>query len=209
MIGLTILCGGLIFLVWAVVSAFHVPPEKLAGSGIPHLKAARGILGDTGRYLMGTVVIFGTLAGVNALFLACRLSAASLVRDGYLPAVAGNSRAIAILLAAAVGLMMGFGMTGSEKLEYWIEAVFVLWLMTYTGIFTGIFTCIFSGADHPGHLPPFIRTLVTIGGVLLLFYGEGRLLKWGYVFVILGMAFLQQIIFSPGGISAARGRHRT
>ncbi|MCG8618102.1 MAG: hypothetical protein MI802_17960 [Desulfobacterales bacterium] len=201
LVGLTIVCGGLIFLAWAVVSAFHVPLDKLADTSIPHLKAARGILGDTGRYLMGSAVIFGALAAVNALFLACRLYASSLARGGYLPGFAGSSRGIVILLAVAIGLMMASGMAGSEKLEYWIEAVFVLWMMSYTGIFTG--------NDSHSHTPPFIRHLASVGGVLLLFHGEGWLLKWGYVIVILGIAFLQQIIFSPGSIRTSRSIYRT
>jgi amino acid transporter len=196
LVGLTIVCGGLIFLTWAVASAFHVSLVKLAGSSIPHLKAARGMLGDTGRYLMGIVVIFGSLAAVNALFLACRLYASSLAREGCLPGFAGNSRGITILLTTAIGLMMVSGMAGSEKLEYWIEAVFVLWMMTYTGIFTG--------KNNHSHTPPFIRNFISIGGVFLLFHGEGWLLKWGYVFVILGIALLLQIIFSPGSIRTSR-----
>lgn len=197
LLGLVIAGGGIIFLFWATVSALHVPPEKLSGSGIPHMRTARAILGDTGRYVMGSAVILGTLAGGNALFTACRISAAALAREGRLPGLAGNPWVVPVLLAAGVGLMMGLGMAGSETLELWIEAVCILWVLGYAGVF--------SGRDARKKLPGGARTVVTIGGILLLFHGDGWLLKWGYAAAIIGVALVLQVILSPAGQNRPRG----
>ncbi len=59
---------GMIFILWGYVLLLHVPVEKLIGTSIPHMIAAKNILGDPGRFIMGTIVISGSLAAIHALF---------------------------------------------------------------------------------------------------------------------------------------------
>lgn len=139
------LAGG-IFFFWALASLFHTPLEKLVGSTIPHMKTARYIIGDTGRYLMGVVVIFGTLSCVNGLFLAARyLMEEDLIKryfapnfpaaasvSGWQPGFWARKPALApLVLALAVGLMMAGGIAGSETLEIWNQALILAWLVSY------------------------------------------------------------------------------
>ncbi len=185
-LGLTIAVAGILFLLWGTVSVFQVPLAKLSGSSIPHLKAARSILGDPGRYLMGAVIIFGTLSCVNALFLACRISAGNLVGLEFFPRWAG--RCVPILLSAVIGLMMAKGMAGSENLELWIQAVFILWLLSYSGIFNR------RRKSSPANTLAMI--LIPTGAAFLLLTGEAWQLKTIYFLVILGIAWVPGILFT-------------
>jgi hypothetical protein len=125
-----IVAGGIFFL-WGLVSIIHVPLDKLADSGVPHMKAARYVLGEPGRILMGAAAITGTLAAVNALFQGCRHGVSRLADKGDLPQWVSKSFVVPVVLALAIGMMMALGMAGSETLEVWIRAAFLLWLMGY------------------------------------------------------------------------------
>jgi len=168
-----IACAGVLFILWGLVSIAHVPPEKLAGSSLPHMKAAGTLLGQTGRYLMGTAVIFGTLSAVNALFLACSHTAGKLADQGLLPRWTKKTIFIPFVLGVAIGLMMGLGMAGSDNLELWIRAAFLLWLMTYI---------------RPGRSPMtlFLTFILTAGTAWILFSGDSPGLTMIYMVTILG-----------------------
>ena len=181
-LGVTITLAGIIFLLWGVVSILQVPLGKLSGSSIPHLKTARAIMGDQGRYLMGAVIIFGSLSGVNALFTACRMTAAGIAGSGFLPR--GIDRYVPFVLAAGTGLMMAMGLAGGENLEIWIQAVFILWLLSYSGIFSG----------HRKISPAAI--LIYTGSAMLLFSGEAWQLKTVYFLVILITAWIPGVLLS-------------
>jgi amino acid transporter len=193
-LGLTIVLAGLLFLLWGVVSILHVPAEKLAGSSIPHLKTARYILGDTGRYFMGAVIIFGSLSGVNALFLACKRETSRLIASGSLPGWAGKSFAVPILLSTAVGLAMALGLAGSEKLEIWIQAVFILWLLSYSGLFTG------KTINSDSRAIKASKMIIYIGVGFLLLSGDTWQIKTIYFLTILGISL------TPGGIQLVKKR---
>ena len=65
--------GFLIFSVWILASLSYVAPEQLASSTIPYMTAARKIMGEPGRYLMGIIIISGTCAAITGLMLLCRI----------------------------------------------------------------------------------------------------------------------------------------
>ena len=90
---------GVLFLLWAMVSIQHVPLVKLASTSLPHLKTARYLLGDTGRWIMGGIIIFGTLGAVNGLFLACRVNAGEMTGHGLLPQWIKKQGVVPIFLA--------------------------------------------------------------------------------------------------------------
>jgi hypothetical protein len=173
--------AGLVFVFWGLVSILYVPLEKLADSGVPHMKAARYVLGETGRLLMGTAVISGTLAAVNALFLGCRHGVARLADRGDLPQWASKRFVVPVGLALAVGLMMATGLAGSETLELWIRAAFLLWLLGYAG----------RDRSVKGRLA---GAVFIAGAGAVLFTGESPLLTSAYIGCILGTGLIFELI---------------
>jgi amino acid transporter len=67
---------------WSAVGLAHVQAERLADSFIPYSLAARQIGGQLGRYLIGIVVIAGSLSAVIALFNATARMVADLAQKG-------------------------------------------------------------------------------------------------------------------------------
>ena len=64
--------GFVLFFFWILVSLAYVDPERLASSTIPYMTAARKIMGDPGRQIMGVIVINGTCAAITGLMLFSR-----------------------------------------------------------------------------------------------------------------------------------------
>ena len=77
--------AGVVFCLWGLASTLYIPSERLAGTTIPHILAAKKILGQPGRIIMGLVIIAGTGAAVNALFMAVGGMIADLSRKAILP----------------------------------------------------------------------------------------------------------------------------
>ncbi len=181
---------GVLFLLWAMVSIQHVPLEKLASTSLPHLKTARYLLGDTGRWIMGGIIIFGTLGAVNGLFLACRVNAGEMAGHGLLPQWIKKQGVVPIFLALTTGLMMVTGMAGSYKLEIWIRAILLAWLFSYGLISLGFLTRKIS-------LTNLGASIITLTGVcFLLLSGEERLLQLIYFSLTLGAGLLPGLIFT-------------
>lgn len=128
----TILAGGILFLAWSLAGLCHVSPEKIADSSIAPMIMARYIGGQTGRLVMGGIIISGSLAAVNALFLVCRTDATRMVRQGMLPSLTGRPWFLPAALTLATGGLMAGGMAGSLLLESWIRAIFIFWLAIYS-----------------------------------------------------------------------------
>lgn len=125
---------------WAVICLLYVPAAKLADSFIPHLLAARNAGGEAGRALMGTVVIAGSVAAVNALFKSMgELLTGFSIRwrryTGYkYPNIFERHAFWASFVAAAVGVMMASGMAGTEEIDLYVQAGFILWIFYYGGM---------------------------------------------------------------------------
>lgn len=116
---------------WGFVSARHLPAEKLATSTIPYIQAAREILGQEGRVLIGITIVAASLGLVNSLF-----SNALLRLRVYLNSSGSTSnplkqpRRLAILLfAMAIYTALFTGLAGGEKLESYIFGSLLLWLL--------------------------------------------------------------------------------
>lgn len=129
-----IVVAGVILVLWAVVSMLHVSGGKLAASGIAHIITARKILGQSGRIIMGIIIITGTCATLNALLTAVARMAVAMAERRMLPRLVLKSEVTVLFLAAAAGLMMGIGLAGDELLETYIRATLLLWLCWY-GLF--------------------------------------------------------------------------
>jgi len=124
----------LVFLgLWATISLAHVPPDRLAGSFMPHTLAARKIGGQTGRILIGIVVIAGAGCASMALFSAVARMATTLARLRLLPRFlegSGQRNIPAVsLTAGSVAGLMAAGFAGQPELEVLIRAGFLLWLL--------------------------------------------------------------------------------
>ncbi len=189
MSALIITCGGILFLSLGWVYISQVPLEKLAATTIPHIKTARILMGDLGRYIVGIIVISGSLASVNALFSAGRAHAEQMALGGMLPKWIGKPFVIPVLLTAAVGGMMAGGMAGSPKLEIWIRSVFILWIWAY-GLNLAI--------SMQGNLS-FGRVLITaitfMGGIALLLVGENRMQQLTYFILLMGAGLAPGVLY--------------
>ena len=177
---------------WSTVSLEHVSPVRLADSFIPYSLAARRIGGQFGRYLIGIVVIAGTLSAVITLFSVTGRMMAELARLALLPRCcqgSGHRNPTAVfLLTAVVAVMMAAGVAGAPELEVFIRAAFVLWLLHLTAIHLA---AIVSGKAKPERLPigqpariwtmlPAVAVMGT-GAVCLWAVDADRLLLSGFI----------------------------
>jgi amino acid transporter len=123
-----------VFCLWGIASLLQIPSERLAGTTIPHILAAKKILGQPGRIVMGLVIIAGTGAAVNALFVAVGGMMADLNRKAilpFLPRFFKHSLTTMILLALVIAVMMALGVAGTDDLDTYIRASLILWLLNY------------------------------------------------------------------------------
>ncbi|MDY6791784.1 MAG: APC family permease [Thermodesulfobacteriota bacterium] len=138
-----LLLVGLIFYLWGVVSLKYVSPGKLADTTIPYTITAKAIMGEKGRIFMGIVILSGTCAAVNALFMAVSRMIAGMSTQGLLPSLLGPARNGApiplIFLGIWTGAMMAVGMAGEPALAVYTRAGMWLWLFNYAVIHLCVF----------------------------------------------------------------------
>jgi amino acid transporter len=165
---------------WSTVSLEHVSPGRLADSFIPYSLAARRIGGQLGRYLIGIVVIAGTLSAVITLFSVTARMMTELARLAMLPRCcqgSGHRNLTAVfLLAAVVAVMMATGVAGAPELEVFIRAAFILWLLHLTAIHLAALA---SGTTKPDRLPmgqPARRIWTTLPAAAAM--GTGAVCLW-------------------------------
>ena len=123
-----------VFILWGLVMLSHVPAQKLSETAIPHLIAARKIWGDTGRIIMGLTIIFGSLAGIHALFTDIVHRVKDLAGRKIIPEKLNRPKTVIILLTLTTGLMMGLGLAGSEVLETLIRFSLILWFLSHVTV---------------------------------------------------------------------------
>jgi hypothetical protein len=124
--------GALLLSAWNAAALLHVAPSRLADTTIPHILAAKAIGGQTGRLIMGTVVIAGACAAVNLLFRAVARMLADMAAQGLMPAIIGKNPARPWLplsvLAGLSGTLMATGFAGSDWLDVTLRAGLIMWL---------------------------------------------------------------------------------
>lgn len=124
----------LIFLPWIFASLAHVNPERLASSTIPFMTASRKIMGDTGRQIMGMVVVMGSSAAFTGLTLLCRQKFSDLSQEKMAPLFIkkrGQRWLLPPLVSIAVGACMATGLAGDELLETLFRSALLLWIFYY------------------------------------------------------------------------------
>ncbi|RLB99640.1 MAG: hypothetical protein DRH34_12365 [Deltaproteobacteria bacterium] len=157
----------LLFILWGYVLLTYVPMEKLMNSRIPHMIAAKNILGDPGRFIMGTIIISGSLAAIHALFTSILKQGSMLLKTNMLVKSIKRPQIIILTLALIIAGMMVGGMAGKEELETLIRASLILWLISYTMIsITHILILGRAGKRH--HINLLIKETINVMCVLIL-----------------------------------------
>jgi hypothetical protein len=149
-VAMALISGGVLLALWGLATMAVVPAAKLESSTIPHMIMARKALGQTGRMIMGMVVICGVIAAVNALMLSISAMMRQLTRQmahhlthrptsgdcgSRKDAYASKTRVATIVFAAgASALLMAAGFAGEPVLETWIRSSLVLWLAYYVAV---------------------------------------------------------------------------
>lgn len=127
--------GFLLLSLWGLASLSHVPQARLAESSVPYVVAAKAILGQPGRLIMGIAVISGTCGAVSGLFYLAigtvrRILAGSSTQNPTRQHHSWLPKIQAILMAFLIALFLALGLAGSEKLEVFIFGALLLWLLT-------------------------------------------------------------------------------
>ncbi len=163
-----------LFLIWGFVSLILAPTEKLAESSVPHMLVARLGWGETGRSLMGAVVLAGCAGVVNGSYLALPSllshgDPVGLSVDGR-SRIGWTGRIGVVLLTAALAIALGTGMAGEPLLDTWIRGALLLWLLGYSG-FQGALCALSLGRSFRArsHSAPE-RFRATIHALLSLFF---------------------------------------
>ncbi|MGD8227116.1 MAG: APC family permease [Desulfobacteraceae bacterium] len=132
---LGILLAATILALWGLVSLKYVSPGKLTDTSIPHMIAARIIMGESGRFIMGLVVLAGSCAAVNALLMGVSEMISGMAKQGLLPAfLSMRPKRVPIgliLLVLGIAIMMATGMAGKPELETYTKAAIWFWLLHY------------------------------------------------------------------------------
>jgi hypothetical protein len=125
--------GFILFSCWIFVSLAYVNPERLASSTIPYMTAARKIMGDPGRQIMGLVVISGTCAAITGLMLICRRTLCDIAGTASKTFVFSKKLhwGFPSFIAIITGILMATGLAGKELLEVILRGALILWLLRH------------------------------------------------------------------------------
>ena len=153
----------LLFMLWGAVSRMYVPAASLTETTLPHLKAARAVMGQNGRLLMGIVVICGATATVNGLFLYMGQTVRNLAGQGLLPSLKGDilRRLTSIAMAVTIGVFMMAGLAGDENLTIYYRGALLIWLVLLSA------RC-FSVARQPSVSTIFLIVASAIGCTMVI-----------------------------------------
>lgn len=135
---MVLITSGLIIGFWSAISLFWMGAEQMTDSYIPHIITARRILGNWGRYIMGTMVILGVIAGMNVLFAGLYQVTNTLKRTGYLSLLENSHQRLntylIIFVAIIVGGLMMVGIAGTDIIDVWVHACLFLWLLYWVAV---------------------------------------------------------------------------
>jgi hypothetical protein len=130
----TIVIMGLFLLFWGLMALGHVPVEKLSQTTVSHVLIAKSVLGEKGRYIMGIVVISGTLAAINALLAAIKIQTRTLLKQQGVKRERQYPLLLILILGITIGVLMAKGLAGHDILENLITGALILWLISYAWI---------------------------------------------------------------------------
>ena len=170
--------AGIVFCFWGIASVLNVPVVRLVKTTIPHIIAAKNIMGETGRIIMGLVVISGSGAAVNALLVAVGEMIAALSQQAnppfFLQKVFNRPSIIITLLALVTAAMMALGVAGTDALDTYIRGSLILWLLNYAAIH---FTLLLPGArQKPKISMRLFRWQKVLNGTILMLMLTGSVI---------------------------------
>ncbi len=131
-ITISIFAMSLLFILWGYLFLNFIPIKKLLDTTIPHMILARNILRNPGRWLMGAMVISGSLGAIHAIFSNLSLSYHDFISFRIYPQKKLEWGKIKIISAGIIiSALMAGGMAGDEKLEVFTKSALILWLISY------------------------------------------------------------------------------
>lgn len=123
---------------WGLTSLQYVPRARLAEISVPHMLAARAVLGQTGRLVMGGVVLAGTCSALLALWRANANMLVGMAQHGLLPSwmawQAARAPVPLLLLACGPAVMMAMGMAGEPDTDMFTRAGVLFWWLLYGAV---------------------------------------------------------------------------
>jgi amino acid transporter len=203
-----IIVAGIVFCLWGFVSIHYVPMEKLADTTIPYTLAARKILGQPGRVIIGLVVIAGTCSAVNALLIGVSRMIIGMSHQKLLPGFFSGSETRAsvplILMTAGISIMMATGMAGEPNLEVYVRAGFLFWLLNYAVVHVAVLIMRrsiperseFSQLKSYPMITFFSLLGLIVGFAGLLWYDNERVLIVKFMIVIFALVSLLSIVWA-------------
>lgn len=109
--------------------------EKLADSTVPYMIGARKILGQTGRYIMGGIIILGSYVAFNTILLFLKAPFVTLMDShpsSRLPSSMLGKQVVATTIPAlTVSILLLRGYAGEIITESYIAGGFALWFVFY------------------------------------------------------------------------------
>ncbi len=168
--------GILVYILWMSASLLYVEPQRLASSTIPYMTAARKILADPGRQIMGIVVISGSCAAINGILLLCRRLLAGLADQGNNSGATAARRLRWLLppfFAVCTGAMMATGLAGDELLEVLLRGALILWLLYYCTLCLSAFFRL-PKEEKRTNLTAVFSSLILLIGIGTLIAGDPR-----------------------------------
>ena len=159
-----------LFSFWMFASLSYVNPERLGSSTIPYMTAARKIMGDPGRQIMGLIIISGTSAAITGLLIMCRSMLGAITvspNTKSLFSVKKQRYLLPPLVALATGILMARGLAGDDLLEILLHGALILWLIHHSLL---ALSAVILIQKRTGHMPiaGVLSTAILIGGVLFL-----------------------------------------
>jgi len=161
--------------------------EKLADSTVPYMIGARKILGQTGRYIMGGIIILGSYVAFNTILMFLKTPFITLM-DSHpstrLPSSnLGKQAAATTIPALTISILLLRGYAGEPITESYIAGGFALWFVFY-----GLST-VSSVINTDSHLVNLLKTI----GILSCLY-------LAYAVLVMSEAPLKGLIVA-GGVS--------
>ncbi len=164
-----LLIAGLIFIAWSLVSIWYVQADKLADSYIAHTLTARAIGGQTGRLIMGVVLITGACAAVNALFwnLGHGFRQITAQWPAWRSGLDWFKRPVTATLVAGivVAAMMAEGIAGTDEIDTYVRAGLYFWMLHYAGVHLAV--ALRRPRQHPSLSSTGILICALIGFALM------------------------------------------
>lgn len=208
-----IVLASMVLCLWGSASAMYVPLAKLADTTVPHMIAARRILGQPGRIIIGVVVLAATCGAVNALLLGCSRMLTGMAQHGLLPAMlawkAERAPLPLLLLAAGPALMMLEGMAGEPITTVWMRAGLVCWLLLYAMVHGAAITLRYRVPEPPPAVTVVWQVLslvvLVLGSAVLVWFDAER----GALLACLGVVIVGLTLLGGVWLGLCRRRAAT